>query len=130
MKLKRKLRNIAIAIVAIIALLAVYIYIIGRDIAPADFSDLALPTVHIAPEENAYTYFSKAAETLGNLHTDDQRREYLHDNRTNMTIIAEVLSDYEEIFKYIQQGIQYQECIFPVATKVSTVSTIPHRLHV
>jgi len=116
-------------VVAMIVALAVWIHILGRDIKPADFSDLALPAHHIAPEENAYTYFVKAAEALVTSYTDENGdivsfMKYRHDNRTNMTVIAEILAANEETLEYLQQGIQCQRCIYPLPTRID--EPFPH----
>ena len=122
-KAKRRLHIIALsigALLALLALLAIYIYAIGRDIPPADFSDLALPAEEpISPEDNAYTYFRKAADALIDSYTDENGEsvslgQYLRKNRTHSVIIAKVLSDNHEALEYLQQGIQCQHCVFPV----------------
>lgn len=120
--MKRILCIAGVAVLALPAVLAVYREIIGRDIAPADFSDLALPAGEpVLPEENAYTYFVKAAEALvlpDTIGTNELSRlqSYLRDNRTNLTVIAKVISDNEELFRNVRQGVQCRHCVFPEPT--------------
>jgi len=118
-KTKRRLRITAATIAAAFALLAAYIYVIGRDIAPADFSDLALPVEEpILPEDNAYTYFKKAADALIDSYTDENGESislgrYLRENRTNSAIVAKVFSENQEALNYLQQGCQCLYYVLP-----------------
>ena len=115
MNLKRKFGIAAMAVVALFIIVAVYIYAIGIDIGPVDVSDLAPPVEEsVAPEDNALTYFAKARDVLADSSIDSDIGSYLNDNRTNMALIAAVLSDNEEALQLLYQGVQCQRCIFPV----------------
>ena len=72
----------------------------------------------ITPEENAYTYFTQAADAIVSLGNDEQGSPirfitFLKENRTNLAVVAEVLADNEQVFQLVLQGVQCRRCVYP-----------------
>jgi len=111
---------IPLAVIAIA--LTAYFIVIGRDVELADFSDLALPAVVPPPDEqNAHTFFKRAAEAYTFKHTREDGRwisvtDFFKENRTNTTLVAEVIAENEEAFRLFRRGLECERYHNPPTT--------------
>ena len=109
---------------------------LGEDAsAPAaDFSDLAPPVEEpLAPEENAFTYFVQASEVLKRFYTDENGNSmalsaFIYENNTNLAVVAEILTENEQVFRLIRQGLKCKSCVFPKLENANTL--MPYIAHI
>jgi hypothetical protein len=93
-----------------------------QDIPAPDTSDLERSLIEVPPEENAFTYYLSATNTL-DWPTNDTEViiDYLGDKPIDDQTLTETFSLNEETFDLILQGNQYQQCIPPAITNFDVV---------
>ena len=126
MKLKHTFAIAGAVLATLLALAAAYLHVIGRDIEPADFSDLDLPPVEPVPaEENAFTYLARARDAYVETKKDGEYVSYF-ELRDNPILIAEALAANTEMFQHLERAAQCARCVYPV---LATINDPVFRLH-
>ena len=100
----------------------------------ADFADFDLPVEEsIAPEENAFTYFMQASEALKRFYTDEngnsiELNKFVYENNTNLAVAAKILTENEQVFQLVRQGVECRSCVLPKPESKDALT--PYVLHI
>ena len=131
-KLKSYLIGVPLILLLIVIFLAsavaTYFYVIGRDIPPPDVSDFTLPEYDaVPPEENAYTYFIKAKESVVFNHTNEYDGSFsLTIDLTNSTLMAELFTSNAEVFANLRHSAKCKYFIPPKPQNIAEFLKITH----
>ena len=113
-----------VLIVVIAIVVSIYGCVAGRDIAPADATDLAVARPELADEDNAYTHFNVITNLLYWPSNRVVVKEYLAGKEVDKEVIQDILSRNAEVFPQIERGLECQMCLAPQVTSFETL--LPH----
>jgi len=124
-KLFLTLRLLGAIAAVLLAMLAVILFILSRDIAPTDVSDLMPPArPEAAPENNAFTYFTQAEELIPKPYEPDVLEQFLVNNECDTNELIKVLADNEAMIEKIKEGLSKKVCVIPEVSRTYCFS--PH----
>jgi hypothetical protein len=116
---------IALAIIAIIiGVLLPVVFRNCRDIPPPDTSDLALVRPEVAPEDNAYTYFSAISNVLYWPTNAFFIEKCLLWKSVSDDFITDVIGKNERALALIERGLACRICIIPEIPDFDSASPI------
>ncbi len=110
---KRGLKRIGQAILLVILVLAALIYAPFWDTAPPDVADLAAVRVEVPPEENAYTFFLQATNSLRQI-ADFPLSQYLPGLTNDEAVVSATLATNQPAIAWIRLGVERRYCQLPV----------------
>lgn len=92
------------------------VFLATRDIPPPDTSDLVLERPIVPPEENAYTYFLAATNTLYWPTNSDLVGDYLDGKPVDDAFVQDVIARNSETIAMIEKGLKCRICLTPEVT--------------
>jgi hypothetical protein len=106
-------------------ILTIYITVLnaGRDIPPPDTSDLIVIRPQVADEDNAFTYFDMASNSIYWPTNHSIISEYKRDLDVDLDQVREILDHNSTAFSLIEQGAKCSICLVP---KVTDFSAMPY----
>jgi hypothetical protein len=117
----RKILILAIILVLIaIVGTVVMVGLAGMDISPPDTADLIPDRAVLPPEQNGYTYFVSATNSLFVPKNASILTGYLKGKPVDESVIQEIVSRNKSMLDVIGKGLDCQRCITPNVTGFDT----------
>ena len=114
---KGKMQNVVIALVMlpflIYFIVIIYVQILGRDILPPNTADLVPERVELTAEQNAFTYFVSATNSLYWPTNTSVVIDYLDGKMGDDALIQETISRNPEMMALLEKGLERQRCLTP-----------------
>jgi hypothetical protein len=116
-------KRVVIRILAVVLLLAAVIANLYnyycRDIPEPDTSDLVVVRPVVAPEENAYPFFSNAvAELKLSSSNDNLIGPYVNGEPVDDVQVVEIVDMNKPVFDLIRQGLEKPRLVVPLGTNM------------
>ena len=113
-KFLKVLKWLGIIFASLLVLMVVALFVISRDIPPPDVSDLMPPKrPQIGPEDNAFTYFTKAEELVAKPVDAIILRNFLNGKTVETNQLLAVFSENIEMIKQVEEGVKRKVCFVP-----------------
>ncbi|MGD9873797.1 MAG: hypothetical protein AB7T27_05960 [Kiritimatiellia bacterium] len=109
-----------VGVIGIVGLIIV-MAIAGRDIPEPDVSDLMPERTEIAPDQNAYTYFIAATNSLYWPTNKILVVDYLDGKSADKSVIQDIITRNDETLRLLDEGIARGACITPEVTGFDTM---------
>jgi hypothetical protein len=116
--MKKFLLSFGILLAAVGAGLIAVITIASRDIPPPDVADLAVVRPNVLPEDNAYTYFVAATNSVYWPTNSTVVKAYLEGTHAADDVLAEIIEKNEESLGLLKRGAECPRCITPEVTGI------------
>ena len=109
---KLKTVIVALLIVAVLIVMNIPVFIMDVDDSSPDYSDLMPLRPEVAPEDNAYTYFSEA-DALVVLGSDLDMLDFKRGKSFETNRIEQIIADNIDVIKVIEEGLKCAVCLAP-----------------
>ena len=122
---KRKRRIIIISVLAIAILgVGIYYYLMSRDIAPPDVSDLDLEYLDIPNDENAFTYINEAGIIWEPIRRGMRVLDIVTPiDKYDPKEMEKLITSCRDVFEKLARGLECRQLQFPKITSRDTLLT-------